>query len=97
MNNLLNYSSWETQIIIYLIIINIISFLLFGIDKRRAKRKLWRVSEKVLLATSLLGGATGALIAMVIFKHKLSKKSFYIGVPVLIVLNKIAMLWLFRG
>ena len=97
MDILLNYSSWETQIIIYLIIINIISFVLFGIDKRRAKRKLWRVSEKVLLATSLLGGATGALIAMVIFKHKLSKKSFYIGVPVLIVLNKIAMLWLFRG
>lgn len=97
MDILLNYSSWETQIIIYLIIINIISFLLFGIDKRRAKRKLWRVSEKILLIASIIGGATGSLMAMVIFKHKLSKKSFYIGVPVFIVLNKIAMLWLFRG
>ena len=97
MDILSNYSNQKIFLLIYLLLINIVSFILFAIDKGKAKRKKWRISKKILLITSFLGGATGSLMAMVIFKHKLSKKSFYIGVPVFIVLNKIAMLWLFRG
>lgn len=92
MDILSNYSNQKIFLLIYLLLINIVSFILFAIDKGKAKRKKWRISEKILLITSFLGGATGSLMAMVIFKHKLSKKSFYIGVPVFLVLNRIAIL-----
>lgn len=95
MNILLNFNKLETLFLTYLLLINILSFILFAIDKRKAKRKKWRISEKILLSISIIGGATGSLMAMVLFKHKLSKKVFYLGIPLLIVLNKIGVIWLF--
>ena len=94
MKLLSNYTSTENIVLIYLLSINILSFVIFGIDKWRAKNHKWRVSEAALLLLSLLGGATGALIGMVIFKHKLSKKKFYIGVPLLIGLNRVGTFFL---
>ncbi len=95
MDILLNFNSQERFLLSYLIIINITSFVLFAIDKGKAKRKAWRISEKVLLIVSIIGGATGSLMAMVIFKHKLSKKRFYKGVPVFIVLGWVVGIWVF--
>lgn len=94
MKILSSYTRSENIILIYLLAINLISFALFGIDKWRAKNKKWRISESILLLSSLLGGATGSLIAMVVFKHKLSKKKFYLGIPILIGLNRIGLFWL---
>lgn len=74
---------------VYLIIINIISVVFFGIDKMKAEKKRWRISENTLIILGLLGGSTGILIGMVMFKHKLSKKKFYIGIPLILILNKI--------
>ncbi len=84
-----NYTNQENIILIYLLSINIISFIVFGIDKWKAKNKRWRISEALLLLISFIGGATGALMGMVVFKHKLSKKKFCIGVPSFIILNRI--------
>ena len=95
MNIFLSFNKLETLLLTYLLLINILSFALFAIDKIKAKRKKWRISEKILLSISIIGGAIGSLIAMVVFKHKLSKKIFYIGVPILIILNKIAIIWSF--
>jgi uncharacterized membrane protein YsdA (DUF1294 family) len=91
-----NYNNGENVILIYLLSVNIISFIMFGIDKWKAKNHKWRISENLLLIISFIGGATGALIGMVIFKHKLSKKKFYIGVPVFIVLNRIGEFLIFN-
>ncbi len=95
MDLLLHYNTKEILLLSYLFVINIISFILFAIDKRRAKRKEWRISESALLISSFIGGSTGALISMVIFKHKLSKKRFYILVPIFIVFNKLITIWIF--
>ena len=89
-----NYSNQINMVSIYLLCINIISFITFGIDKRRAKNKKWRMSENSLLLISFIGGAAGALIGMVIFSHKLSKRKFYIGIPILIVLNMIGIFYI---
>lgn len=81
-------------IIIYLIIINIISFLTYGLDKWKAKRDSWRIPEKTLLLMALLGGSIGAFAGMRIFHHKTQKPKFFLGVPIIFVLQ-IAIIFFF--
>ena len=76
---------------------NLVVFLVYGIDKRRAKKEKWRIPEKTLLLMALFLGGTGALIGMGVFHHKTMHKSFSIGVPLMALLNYIcigAALWL---
>ena len=70
-----------TNIIIYLCAINIMTFLLYGLDKQKAKRHKWRTPEATLLGVALAGGSIGAFLGMYIFHHKTKKAKFYIGVP----------------
>lgn len=93
MNLISNYINLETFIPIYLLSINIIAFIVFGIDKWRAQNHKWRISEFLLIFISIIGGATGALMAMSVFKHKSSKKKFYIGLPILIFLHWILIFY----
>ncbi len=76
---------------IYLLVINIFSFILYGLDKLKAKYHWWRISEKTLLLISLIGGAYGSYLAMKLFHHKTRKNIFSIGVPVMIVLETICI------
>lgn len=62
--------------IYYLSVISLISFGLFGFDKMKAVKRQRRISESTLLAATLLGGTIGALLGMILFRHKISKKSF---------------------
>ncbi len=62
----------------YLLIINIITFVVYAVDKLQAKANVYRTPEKVLLTLSLIGGAFGALIAMYQIRHKNQKKLFII-------------------
>lgn len=57
--------------------LSLLAFILYGVDKRKAKRGLWRIPEKTLLLTSFLGGALGGLAAMQIFRHKTKHWYFY--------------------
>lgn len=66
----------------YLAVINIVAFILCGVDKRRAKRKQWRISESTLLVSGLLGGCFGMLIGMQLFRHKTKHLKFKIIVPI---------------
>ena len=75
------------NIIIYLIIINIIAFLAMFIDKKKAKKGRWRIKESTLLFLALMGGSIGEIIGMYVFYHKTQKPKFFIGVPVIIVLQ----------
>lgn len=64
-------------IIAYLLLMSIITFALYGSDKRRAIRKMRRISEKTLLTMSAIGGAVGGWAAMMIFRHKTRGEHWY--------------------
>ena len=74
---------------------SLVSFLVFGADKRRAARHEWRIPEKILFLTALLGGAAGAFLGMHIFHHKTRHKSFCFGIPLILLLQAAVMVWLF--
>lgn len=73
--------------IIYLIIINIIAFLTMFIDKRKAKYGKWRIKEHTLFILALIGGSVGAIIGMYTFRHKTKKAMFFIGFPVILIVE----------
>ena len=71
----------------YLLAINIVTFLLYGIDKYKAKKGRWRISEATLIALAVIGGSIGAWGGMHIWHHKTKHKRFMIGIPLIIVLQ----------
>lgn len=73
--------------IIYLIIINIIAFLAIFIDKRKAKYGKWRIKEHTLFILALIGGSVGAIVGMYTFRHKTKKARFFIGFPVILIVE----------
>ena len=72
---------------IYLIILNIITFLIMGIDKYLAIKKKYRISEFHLLTLTLFGGSVGSLLGMIIFRHKTKKMKFLIIIPLSIIIH----------
>lgn len=74
-------------IILYFIIINILTFILYFTDKRKAMHHRWRIPESTLIALSLLGGSFGAYLAMKIFRHKTKHPKFYITIPLMMILH----------
>lgn len=70
--------------LIYLFIINALSFLLMLTDKQKAKNNRWRIPEKTLMAVALLGGSPGAIAGMKLFRHKTLHSKFSIGLPVIL-------------
>lgn len=75
------------NLIIYLVAINLIAFLAMLIDKKKAEKGKWRTKEATLLTLALIGGSIGEIIGMYVFHHKTQKLKFFIGVPVIIVLQ----------
>ena len=71
----------------YLLIINIISFVLMGIDKIQAIRNKQRISEASLIIISLIGGSIGTILSMIIFKHKIRKIKFLLLVPLFLIIS----------
>jgi len=74
-------------ILIYFLLINLISFVLFFIDKQKAKRDKWRIKEKTLHISSFLGGTIGSITAMMIFHHKTRKPGFVIITLIALIVN----------
>lgn len=72
---------------VYLIGINVITFILFAIDKAKARKGKWRISEAMLLGLSFVGGSIGGLLAMNIFHHKTKKPSFKRGLPIMLIIH----------
>ena len=75
------------NIIIYLIIINIIGFLVMYIDKQKAKKGKWRIPEKTIFIITVLGGGIGTISGMYAFRHKTQKLHFTIGLPTITILE----------
>ena len=82
-----------STIILYLLAINIAAFIAFGIDKHKAKRDKWRIPESTLLTMAVLGGSIGALAGMKIWRHKTLHNKFRIGIPVILALQIIVIIW----
>lgn len=78
-------------LLIYFSIINLVSFACFGIDKSRAKRSRWRMSEGSLISLAIFGGSLGALLGMHVFRHKTQKRKFSIGIPLILILQLLAI------
>ena len=72
---------------IYYICVNIIAFILYGLDKKYAREGRWRISEKTLLGIAMIGGAVGAWIGMQTFRHKTKHMSFRTLVPLFVVIH----------
>ena len=72
-------------IIIYLAVINVATFLTFGIDKLKAKHAKWRIREAALLTLAVLGGSIGAWLGMQVWHHKTMHKRFKYGIPAIII------------
>ena len=79
---------------IYLLIINVVTFALYGIDKWKAIHNKWRIREATLLITALIGGSLGAFIAMQMFRHKTKKWYFKYTVPAMLVVHVVGIILL---
>ena len=72
------------KILMYcLLALNVGVWLMYGIDKWKAKSGRWRIPEKVLLLAAFAGGSVGALAGMMMFRHKTKKAKFVISVPII--------------
>lgn len=80
----------------YLLAVNVLAFILYGIDKQKARRNAWRIPEKTLILSAVIGGSAGAFLGMQFFHHKTRKPKFSVGVPV-ILLVQVALWWLITG
>lgn len=82
-------------LILYIVLMNVCGFALMGIDKWKAVRGRWRISERTLFLVSILGGSIGSLIGMYLFRHKTRHLKFSIGIPVILVLQLLLLVFLF--
>lgn len=83
--------------IAFLAAVSLVTLIAYGVDKVKAKRGSERISERRLLALAFVGGATGALLGMLLFRHKTRHLKFIILVPLLLALQVVALLSLMCG
>ena len=84
MEQILNYAF---LIPVYLLVLNGVTFIIYGADKRKAEKHQWRVPEANLIGLAIAGGSVGAFFAMKVFHHKTRHAKFYIGVPMIFLLQ----------
>lgn len=81
------------NVIIYLLVINLIGFFIMWLDKRKAKYGRWRIPENTLFLITLLGGGIGTISGMYSFRHKTKKLKFIVGLPTILILEIIAIIY----
>ena len=81
----------------YLAIINVITFIVYGIDKLKAKKSRWRISEATLLLLAVLGGSIGAWLGVKVWHHKTLHKKFKYGIPLIIIVQIALCIYLFTN
>lgn len=77
----------ETVGIIYGVLINLAAFAVYGLDKWKAKRHSYRISENMLIGLAVIGGSAGAWFGMQIFRHKTKHRKFTVGIPLILLLQ----------
>ena len=81
-----------SPVLIYLVVINGITFLIYGIDKWKAVKNKWRISEATLLLLAVIGGSIGAWMGMRVWHHKTMHKKFKYGIPLILVIQIVLLL-----
>lgn len=81
------------NILIYVLVINIIGFLIMFIDKRKAEKGKWRIQEKTIFIITALGGGIGTIMGMYVFRHKTKKIQFTVGLPTITILEIIGIIY----
>ena len=79
------------RVIIWLIVINVLTFILFVVDKERAVKHKYRISEFTLLTLAFMGGSLGALLAMSLVRHKTKKRIFTVGIRLMLVMHVVLL------
>lgn len=80
--------------LLYLLLINAAAFVLMLVDKVKAKKNRWRISERTLILSAALGGSAGALLGMYTFRHKTRHIKFTLGVPAILIAQLALAAWL---
>ena len=83
-------------ILYYLIAINVITFLTYGIDKFKAKKGKWRIPESTLLLLAIIGGSIGAWLGIKVWHHKTLHKKFKYGIPLIVIAQIAIAAYIFR-
>ena len=86
---------WGMVLLVWLAVINLAAFAVYGIDKAKARRGAWRIPEKTLFLLPLLGGSIGALLGMRVFHHKTKHWYFVWGVPAILLAQIALAVWLY--
>ena len=81
--------------LLYLLLINAAAFVLMLVDKVKAKKNRWRISERTLMLSAALGGSVGALLGMYTFRHKTRHIKFTLGIPAILIAQLALALWHF--
>lgn len=92
-----NFFDKHKILLIYIVVINIITFIVFGIDKHNAEQRRSRIRIVTLLTLSFIGGSIGGLFAMYLFRHKTKKDYFTVGLPLMIVMQVFVIFFLMNG
>ncbi len=82
-------------IISYIVMMNLVSFALMGIDKYKAKKKAWRIPEATLFLFAIFGGSIGSILGMFLFHHKTRHWYFLYGLPLILIVQLVCiyLLW----
>ena len=79
---------------LYLLLINAAAFVLMLVDKIKAKKNRWRIPERTLIGSAVLGGSIGALVGMYTFRHKTRHLKFTLGIPAILIAQIALAVWL---
>lgn len=82
-------------LIFYLLVINVATFIIYGLDKWKARHDRWRVPESVLIFLAIIGGSIAAIWAMRLFHHKTQTNKFVFGIPIILFLQLAALIFYF--
>ena len=79
-------------VLIYLVAINVVTFVVYGIDKYKAVRSKWRIPESTLIGLAVVGGSIGAWLGMKFWHHKTLHAKFRFGIPIILI-AQVALAW----
>lgn len=85
-----------TLILLYIGLVNVFAFILYGIDKLKAKKSKWRVPESTLIGIAIIGGSIGAWSGMKVWHHKTLHKKFKYGIPLILIAQIALCIYLFK-
>lgn len=77
----------EIYLLYYLAVVNTITFIVYGIDKLKAKKRKWRIPESTLLLLAIIGGSVGAWCGVKVWNHKTLHKKFIYGIPLIVIIQ----------